>query len=199
MGALYDPPGDNSPSAPPTSGVLLKFRVDKTDNVCVTITEDPTSGGVVLTNPTLNPDVNAPGSGPPFNTPKFCFTPSECLIGGIAALSEKTDWVAWGKPDCWCYQYQCRGDINGKKTGPYRVQTADLAVLAAAFNKLDAQLAAIPNGICADLNHKKTGPYRVQTADLAELAKYFNKLDASVPACNVAPLTTGPYNFWKVP
>jgi hypothetical protein len=189
MGALYDPPGDNSLNAPGWTGTLLKFRVDKTDNVCVTITEDPTSGGVVLTNPTLNPDVNAP---------KFCFT-FDCLIGGIAALSEKTDWAAWGKPNCWCYQYQCRGDINGKKTGLYRVHLSDLQLLATAYNKTDTALAAIPNGICADINHKKTGLYRVHLTDLAELAKYYNKTDASVPSCDAAPLTTGPYNFWKVP
>jgi hypothetical protein len=27
------------------------------------------------------------------------------------------DWVAWGKPACWCFQRQCRGDINGIKSG----------------------------------------------------------------------------------
>jgi hypothetical protein len=165
---------------------LLKFRVDKTDNVCVTITEDPTSGGVVLTNPTLNPDVNAP---------KFCFT-YDCLIGSSA---EKADWVAWGRPDCWCYQYQCRGDANGKKNFGLRVQLLDFQALVSAFGKTDTQLAAIPNGICADFNHKKNFGQRVQLLDFQELAKYFGKADALVPSCDAAPLTTGPYNFWKVP
>ena len=115
------------------------------------------------------------------------------MIGGIAALSEKTDWAAWGKPNCWCYQYQCRGDINGKKTGLYRVHLSDLQLLATAYNKTDTALAAIPNGICADINHKKTGLYRVQLLDLQELSKYFNKIDAKVPTCDQPPLTTGPY------
>ena len=127
------------------------------------------------------------------------FTEPECLIGGIAHAKEYADWVAWGKPLCWCYARQCRGDINGKKTGLYWVQLADLQVLAAAYNKTDAVLATIPNGICADLNHKKTGLYRVQLADLQELAKYYNKVEASVPKCDQAPLTTGPYNYWTKP
>ena len=127
------------------------------------------------------------------------FTEPECLIGGIADASEYADWVAWGKPNCWCYQYQCRGDINGKKNFGVRVQLLDLQALAAAFNKNDAALAAIPNGICADVNHKKNFGVRVQLLDLQELAKYFNKPDAQVPSCDAAPLTTGPYNYWREP
>jgi hypothetical protein len=188
MGALYYPTGDNSPNAPPFSGDLLKFRVDK--NCTVTVAENAIRGGVVLTNPNLNPTVNATG----------CIVNcgvTDCLIGGLASLTEKAEWDAWGKPDCWCYARQCRGDINGKKTGPYWVQLLDLQALSAAFNKMDVPLAAIPNGICADVNHKKTGPYRVQLLDLQALSSYFNKMEASVPACNVAPITTGPYNYFK--
>ena len=123
----------------------------------------------------------------------------DCLIGGIASPLEYSDWVAWGKPDCWCYARQCRGDFNGKKTGPFWVHLLQLQALSVAFNKTDAQLAAIPGGICADINHKKTGPYRVQLLDLQEFAKYFNKAEAQVPVCDQPPLTTGPYNYWTVP
>jgi hypothetical protein len=122
----------------------------------------------------------------------------DCLIGGIAGATEYADWVAWGKPNCWCYARQCRGNINGKKTGPSWINLLDLMLLSASFNKTDAQLALIPNGICADINHKKTGPYRVQLLDLQELAKYFNKSEAQVPVCDQPPLITGPYNFWTV-
>jgi hypothetical protein len=123
----------------------------------------------------------------------------ECLIGGNAHANEHADWVAWGRPNCWCYQYQCRGDINGKKNFGFRVQLLDLQALVAAYNKNDTVLAGIPNGICADINHKKNFGFRVQLLDLQELVKYYNKSDAQVPSCDAAPLTTGPYNYWTLP
>jgi parallel beta-helix repeat protein len=94
---------------------------------------------------------------------------ADCLIGGVAHANEHADWVAWGKPDCWCYARECRGDINGLKTGPYWVQLLDLQLLNTAYNKTDSQLAAIPGGICADVNHKKNLGFRVQLLDLQEL------------------------------
>jgi hypothetical protein len=201
MGSLYYPTGDNSANAPPLTGTLLRFKVDKACGV--TITENAVRGGVVLTNPTLNPNVDSPGAN---GKPKFQVTDvviQDCLIGGYAdgtvPGSEKAAWIAWGKPKCWCYGRQCRGDINGLKTGPNWVQLLDLQLLAAAYNKTDTQLAAIPNGICADVNHKKTGPNRVQLLDLQELAKYYNKAETLVPKCDVAPLTTGPYNYITTP
>jgi hypothetical protein len=195
MGALYYPTGDNSPNAPPLTGDLLKFRVDK--SCTVTVAENAIRGGVVLTNPNVNPtSVNLTGC-------IVVYGPIDCLIGGNAdgtvPGSEFAAWATWGKPNCWCYARQCRGDANGKKTGPSWVQLLDLQVLAGAYNKNDVALAAIPNGICADFNHKKTGPARVQLLDLQELAKYFNKADALVPECDAAPIITGPYRFWKVP
>jgi hypothetical protein len=123
----------------------------------------------------------------------------DCLIGGYASATEYTEWVAWGKPDCWCYARQCRGDINGKKTGPYWVQLLDLQAFSAAFNKTDAQLAAIPGGICADVKHRKTGPYRVGLLVLQTLSSYFNKPEAQVPMCDQAPLLTGTYNYFVEP
>ena len=49
---------------------------------------------------------------------------------------EYSDWVAWGKPACWCYERQCRGDINGKKDGvavKYYVSGADLSLFKTAY------------------------------------------------------------------
>ena len=188
MGALYYPAGDNSPNAPPLTGDLLKFRVDK--SCTVTVAENAIRGGVVLTNPNMDPTVTLTGCG-------LCG--EDCLIGGIAHANEYADWVAWGRPDCWCYARQCRGDINGKKNFGLRVQLLDLQALAAAFNKNDTALATIPNGICADVNHKKNFGLRVQLLDLRELAKYFNKPDAQVPSCDAEPIITGPYNYWTQP
>jgi hypothetical protein len=133
--------------------------------------------------------------GPLLDTCTLGSAPTDCLN---STAEEYPDWFFLSKPDCWCYARQCRGNINGKKTGPYWVKLLHLQALSIAFNKTDAQLAAIPNGICADVNHKKTGPYRVQLLDLQEFSKYFNKVEAQVPMCDQEPITTGPYNFWTV-
>jgi hypothetical protein len=122
------------------------------------------------------------------------FTEPECLD---RTAPEYSDWSAWGKPDCWCYSRQCRGDINGLKHGPFWVQVLDLNLFKAAFNKTDVQLP--PGGICADLNHVKHGPFRVQVLDLDIFKIYFNKIETLVPECNQLPIYTGPYNYWTKP
>jgi hypothetical protein len=58
------------------------------------------------------------------------------------------DWVALGKPACWCAPpygsgYQCDGDADGKDSGgltKFRVFTKDLSVLVTNWQKKDAQL-----------------------------------------------------------
>ena len=117
----------------------------------------------------------------------WSFRVEECLKNTLG--TEYTDWVAWGRPSCWCYQRQCRGDINGLKNMQW-VQLLDLNLLKAAFGKTDAQLATITNGICADINHTKN-MQRVQLLDLNILKQYFGKSDSLVPVCDVAKV-----NFW---
>jgi len=197
MGSLYSPTGDNSPNAPKT-GIrkLLKFKVCHVFAGCkVKIRENTARGGIVLTNAGSPSVVNSPG---------YTFPPQlECLIGGNAdgtvPGSEYAAWAAWGKPSCWCYARQCRGDIDGKKTGVKWVAIPDLTILYAAYNKTDAQLAGITNGICADLDHKKTGVKRVAIPDLTIAYQYYNKAEGLIPLCNQAPIITGPYNFWTTP
>ena len=122
------------------------------------------------------------------------------------------EWVAWGKPDCWCYSRQCRGDVDGIKTGPFWIGSLDKAVLRAAFNKTDIELADIPNGICADFNKTKTGPFRVQSLDKIIFRTFFGKAEAQVPPCSgvancgvndwpcdTNPLPNSDYNFWITP
>ena len=59
MGSLYSPTGDSSPNAPPLTGTLLKFKVCHVFNGCkVYIKENAVRGGVVLTNPALDPVVS---------------------------------------------------------------------------------------------------------------------------------------------
>jgi hypothetical protein len=156
---------------------LLKFRVDKTLNVCVTITEDPTSGGVVLTNPTLNPDVNAP---------KFCFRDGLCYPSQAPYTQRYNDWQTLGRPKCWCAKpdgsgYQCDGDVDGLFQGPqkYRVMTNDLAKLIPQWK---TTITTITDP-CADVDHKAQGPqnYRVMTNDLAVLITNWKKTDAQLP------------------
>jgi len=185
MGALYDPPDDAN--GPPSSGVLLQFTVSD-DDACITIVENDSRGGVVMTDPNADPDVNSPGC---------CCEKLECLIGGNAGPMEYSDWVSWGSPDCWCYCRQCRGDVDGTKTGPFYIAAPDLILFSAAFGKVNALLP--PGGICSDLDHKQTGPFRVAAPDLIILAAYFGKMAVFVPNCDQAPVITGPYNFWCDP
>ncbi|NIP24717.1 MAG: hypothetical protein GWN67_29290 [Phycisphaerae bacterium] len=124
------------------------------------------------------------------------FTEPECLNKNAVGYA---DWTAWSRPDCWCYQRQCRGDIDGIKTGPFWVAIPDLNIFRSAFNKFDTQLVTIPNGICADLDHIKTGPFRVAIPDLNIFRAYFNKTTLLVPTCDQPPIYSGPYNFWTKP
>jgi hypothetical protein len=153
--------------------------------VYVTIRENTVRSGVVLTNG-AHPDVNVPTN-----------WPLDCLIGGTAGASEYADWVKWGRPKCWCYPRQCRGDADGKKIG-FWVALSDLTLLRSAISKTDVQLAPVPNGICADFDHKKVG-FRVALSDLTILRAYISKVDAQVPTCEKAPTITGPYNWWAAP
>jgi len=119
---------------------------------------------------------------------------TNCLIGGNAGVNEFNDWVKWRYPACWCNKRQCRGDADGKKIG-FWVALGDLTILRTAISKSIAQLALVPNGICADFDHKTVG-FKVALSDLTILRAYISKADASVPICDQAPVITGPYNWW---
>ena len=180
MGSLYV----GAPNSPDDAGMLFKFTVDQDCNV--TIAQNVIRSGVVMKtgDSVSGGDFNSPG-GKGF---------SDCLTDD--GSQEYLDWVAWGKPACWCYQRQCRGDINGQRTLMKWVQGLDLTAFRDAFLLTDVELAAIPNGICADLNHTRTLMKRVQGLDLTEFRAYFLKIDSQVPVCDQAPINTGPYNFW---
>jgi hypothetical protein len=192
MASLHSPPEVSSPNAPEQLNDLLSITVSGTCNM--SIAGNAARGKVVLYDATNEDDGrDIVYTGCTINIV------TDCLIGGNAGSAEFSDWETWGKPDCWCYQRQCRGDINGSKLGPYWVQAADLATFKAAYFKTNAVLATVPNGICADLNHKPLGPYRVQAADLTIFKTYYFKAEALVPPCDAAPVITGPYNFWTTP
>jgi len=139
MGALYSPPEDNSPNAPANSGTLCKIKVS--GDTFVTVKENATRGGVVLTDPAVTPTVNLTAATNVRVVPVLdCFP---------TANSAYNDWVLLGKPDCWCAKtkgsgYQCDGDADGIDSGginKFRVFTGDLNLIVANWRKKDAALA----------------------------------------------------------
>lgn len=126
----------------------------------------------------------------------------ECLSMGAY---EYEDWVAWGRPRCWCYARQCRGDADGKPIYPgvgIYVSLTDLNILRAAINKMYDQPGWPADGICADFDHAPIYPgvpIRVSYMDLLILRLYINKMAGQVPLCDEDLVYTGPYNFWTSP
>jgi hypothetical protein len=182
MGSLYYPTGDNSPNAPLLSGKLLKFRVSK--DCTVTVAENAIRGGVVLTNPNLDPAVTLTGC-------TVSCAVSDCLPNTVSYYNT---WSAQNKPDCWCYPRQCYGDADGKKegsakTGYFWAHFQDLNVLLAAWNQkgtTTTYILAKPH-ICADFAHDvegsaKTGYYRVHFSDLNKLLANWSVKDPLPPA-----------------
>jgi hypothetical protein len=116
---------------------------------------------------------------------------SDCISD---TASEYDDWIDWDKPCCWCYAYQCRGDMNGKSFLGKPVSLADLDDFKAAFNQPDDVLKQNPELICSDFNHDAFLGKRVTLSDLNIFKLYFNRAD--IPQCDQEPIYTGPYNFF---
>ncbi len=97
--------------------------------------------------------------------------------------SSFADWVALGRPACWCEPYQCDGDADGKTSGfpfDWRVYDGDLNLILDNWKKKIDDPALDP---CADIDHKAGGlqKYRVYTGDLAILVTAWKKNDAELP------------------
>ena len=126
----------------------------------------------------------------------------ECVKDGPSGgdPTHYADWVGagknWNKPDCWCYNRQCRGDADGIKQGTARVSTFDLDEFLAAFGKADFKMDQVT--ICSDYDHKKQGTARVSTDDLNIFLAYFGKADFKNPVCPLDWDGVGgdDYNFW---
>ncbi|MDO8301655.1 MAG: hypothetical protein Q7T18_00285 [Sedimentisphaerales bacterium] len=118
---------------------------------------------------------------------------TECYPNTVPA--KKTRWVTYGRPDCWCYARNCKGDATGTSdgkspNGPYWVSVSDLNVLKSAWNKLDAALAG--NNICGDFNRASdgkapNGPYAVSVSDLNILKSNWNIING--PASGLCEAT----------
>jgi hypothetical protein len=103
----------------------------------------------------------------------------ECFPSNYSTYN---DWVALGKPDCWCELYQCDGDADGgtETFFKYRVYGKDLGLIVDNWKrKIDDPLL----DACADIDHKAETffNYRVYGKDLAMVVTNWKKKDADLP------------------
>jgi hypothetical protein len=164
MGSLHYPAEVTSPNAPPSSGVLVEITVDADCNV--TISGEADRGEVV--------NYEAEAAVAIYTGCQVTLDGVECFDSGHAKYDE---WVAVGKPECWCYTYQCNGDADGQvggtaKDGYFQVENADMTILLGAWKKDDPNLTGVD--ICADFNRSKDGTakdgyFRVENADMTIL------------------------------
>jgi hypothetical protein len=111
-------------------------------------------------------------------------------------------WISVGMPDCWCCEYQCRGDADCLiQFGILRIYSDDLDCLVGGYG----QPILPPGGICCDFDHKmQFGVLRIYTDDLAVLVANYGK--STVVPCSGPgsgndedPLPNSEFNFWVVP
>ena len=187
--SLYAPVGPTSPNAPARFGDLASVIVSADCNLCITANVSRAGAtGIVMEDPDEVVTVNYPS---PCVFIDINDTPTECLKEDAPEYDE---WVAWGKPLCWCYAKQCRGDINGSSFFGKPITLTDLNIFKLAFNIVDQELALVTDGICADLNHTAFFGKRVTLTDLNIFKLYFNQLEVNVPECDNTN-----YNFWETP
>jgi hypothetical protein len=190
MGSLY---AGGDPNAPASSGTLCRLSVggNGAETATMTINGESIRGGekgVVLEEP-------------PGDAPDSINLPTNCPLdfGGVqeCMMEDHPDYGAWetaGKPDCWCYLRQCRGDGNGVWEGPLPVASQDLDAFRLAFNNHFSLFAANPVWWCSDYDHVWEGPLPVASGDLGILRTYLNEHFSLVPECD------GTYiNFWITP
>jgi len=179
MGSLY---AEGEP-APAKSGTLLELTIQGCGDVNVVLAENAVRGGVVMEDPDETPTVNLTGC----TASLASCAPPECVKSTAPFYA---DWVALGKPDCWCYPRNCKGDADGQiQYGLFWVYTNDLNILKNAF----AQNPLPPGGECADFARDiQFGLFRVYTNDLAILKNNFAQ--SGVTECDMTY-----YNFWIEP
>jgi hypothetical protein len=178
LGSLYAA-GDGN-LTPANAGTLCKVSVSETCNL--TIYNNINLGGVVMED-TATPTVADSNC---VVTVADCYGPGDPNHG---------DWLALGKPECWCYPRQCHGDATGYPFGKfnYYASTPDLTVLKDAFNKdaagIIGQTSTVDGHVtewaCADFDRQSFGKfnYRVSTPDLTILKDHFNIADGPSPNC----------------
>lgn len=172
--------GSGTPGADGAAVVTIDVETDLASGSCtVAVTENAARGGIVLTTG-AGEDITSQTGDTITNG-----TPAECIKSGTALY---TTWDSVGKPDCWCYAKQCRGDGDGAVQGPFWVGLDDLTGFLAAYN----QFVLPAGGICYDNDRAIQGPFRVSLDDLTIFLTYYNQF--VVPDCDMTD-----YNFWLTP
>jgi hypothetical protein len=137
----------------------------------MSVAENATRGGIVLTDPSVAPTVVLTGG--PVTCDDECFP---------ASNSTYDDWVAMDKPDCWCSPFQCDGDADGVASVPlkYRIYSGDLAMVVDNWKRKINDPLLDP---CADIDHKGSVPlkYRVYSNDLSTVVNNWKKKDSQLP------------------
>lgn len=123
----------------------------------------------------------------------WSFTVEECLKSTDTGYSY---WKFLGKPSCWCFKRQCRGDSSGTDTLSKPVAGNDFTNFQSGFNIATTLLSGKKdsNGflsICADYTHTVTLGKPVAGNDFTAFQTYFNKARTSVPECAGTNI-----NFW---
>lgn len=204
MGVL-DQTGAQKPGPVTTANLItLQLKSIPVAGTTVTITGDtlrgPASGvvGSVLTSNLPQTVVVMPGGA------------IECVKPTAPFFS---DWVTFGKPNCWCYARNCKGDADGKTQGSAilgftYVFSNDLNALISGWNVKEAPkgpgIMSIPNAICADFARDRQGSAilgfaRVFSNDLNILIANWNIKEAPKGPGIADCMATGHYNFFVNP
>jgi len=182
MGVL-DESGNQAPAS--TGDDILLIELNVSASCTATICADTLRG----------PDSGVVGSVLESNLQEGCIevavtvTAEECMK---TSHPDYDTWVAVGKPDCWCYAKQCKGDADGKAqvNGVLAVFTDDLAIFLGAYG----QPTLPEGGICADFDHQAqvNGVLRVFTDDLAIFLANYGQ--PGLTECDPTH-----FNFWIEP
>jgi len=168
MGSLYQ-----DGNQPPRNGKLCDLRVNKTCKLSATA-ETTYSGGVVMEDGT---------------SPTLTLTAATNVVIYTFPLSHPyyNTWGSYGKPKCWCYDRQCKGDTDNLQQGTpvkHWVLTSDLTTFLGAWKRADSLVTG--NLKCADFDHIKAGTpvkFIVFTGDLTILLNNWKRGNLPNPDC----------------
>ena len=186
MASLYNvitlPPAD----IPADSGLLIKVKVS--ENCLMSVVVDSTRGGVVMEDGNAPaPDVSQATS-----EPVTCIVEEDCVKTTapfyqewLGSAGSARPLATWTKPDCWCYERNCRGDVDNCKEAwnSYWVYSIDYDLLKAAYGLLDNLV--VGSYICANFDHlwEAWDSYAVYDLDFDIVKQYYGLLEGNVPTC----------------
>jgi len=134
---------------------LAVIELDRSGDIC--ISTDTLRGGIV--------DVQ--GGSVTLTNNGACFAIFVHLPDCMKSTApEYAEWLALGGPDCWCYEWQCKGDADGAEEGSAfagfkKVFNVDTTALIAAYGIKEAPkgpgILSLADGVCADFDHALEG------------------------------------------